>query len=89
MVAAAHPLFGSLLPAEGFRRVNGTVFLVVRLSDGSPGTIRADATDVLGAFVDEPAGTVVDGEGLRTLHALVVRWLPVRGSGRAGAGDDK
>jgi hypothetical protein len=89
VVAAAHPLFGSLLAAEGFRRVDGIVFLVVRLPDGSPGTIRADATDVLGASTEEPPGTVLDGEGLRALNALMARLRPARRSGRAGAGDDK
>ena len=89
VVTAAHPLFGSLLAAEGFRRVDGTVFLVVRLPDGSPGTTRADATDVLGASGEDAAGTVLDGEGLWALHALVARLRPARGSGRASARDDK
>ena len=42
--------------ATSFRRLNGSLFLVVQLPDGSPGTIRADATDVLatGRFVVRP-----------------------------------
>ena len=56
MVAAAHPLFGRLLPAVGFRRVDGIVFLVVRLPDASPGTIRADATDVVAASGEQQTG---------------------------------
>jgi hypothetical protein len=69
--------------------VDRVVFLVVRLPDGSPGTIRADATDVLGASGEEPPpGTVLDGEGLRALHGLVAR-LRIRRSGRAVSRDDK
>ena len=60
MTAAAHPLFGLLLAAQHFRRVDGAVFLVVVLPDGSPGTIRADATDVLGTAADDRVG---DGSG--------------------------
>ena len=44
-----HPLFGELLAALAFRRFAGVLHLVVELPDGSPGTIRADATDVLAA----------------------------------------
>jgi hypothetical protein len=69
--------------------VDRVVFLVVRLPDGSPGTICADATDVLGASDDEPSGTVLDGEGLRVLHGVVARLRATRRSGRAVARDDK
>lgn len=89
MTVSAHPLFGCLLTAHHFRRVDGVVFLVVDLPDGSPGTIRADATNVLGGSAAEFAGTVLDGEGLRALRAMVTRLRPVRGSGRAGAREDK
>jgi hypothetical protein len=67
-------LFGRLLRAVSFRRVSGSLFLVVELPDGSPGTIRADATDVLG---DPPASRglaiVLDGEGVQALLVLVRR----------------
>lgn len=89
MTAAAHPLFGLVLAAQHFRRVDGVVFLVVTLPDGSPGTIRADVTDVLGAAADEAAGTVLDAEGLRALLALVSRMAPPRRSGRARGANDK
>jgi hypothetical protein len=46
VTAWTHPLFGELLACSGFRRWNGALLLVVNLPDGSPGTIRADATDV-------------------------------------------
>ena len=71
VTAATHPLFGLLLAAQQFRRVDGAVFLVVVLPDGSPGTIRADATDVLGDAADESSGTVLDADGLRLLVAMV------------------
>ncbi|MGI8946694.1 MAG: hypothetical protein ACR2FV_01690 [Ornithinimicrobium sp.] len=88
VTSASHPLFGHLLAAHHFRRVDGVVFLVVDLPDGSPGTVRVDATDVLGAPVSEPVVTVLDGEGLRVLQALVAR-LPTRGCPAPEAGDDK
>ena len=78
-----HPLFGQVLSASQFRRVDGVVFLVVELPDGSPGTIRADATSLC-SDVEEPAGSagvVLDAEGLRVLRALVVRLRDERGLG--------
>jgi len=39
-------LFGRLLAARSFKRWSGVLMLVVELPDGSPGSIRADATDV-------------------------------------------
>jgi hypothetical protein len=73
VVAETHPLFGRLLRATAFRRLSGSLFLVVELPDGSPGTIRADATDVLGKPPVRGVATVLDGEGVRALHALVQR----------------
>lgn len=70
VVSETHPLFGHLLAAQGFRRFRGVVFLVVELPDGSPGTIRADATDVLAAQAGAGSATVLDAEGLRSLRAL-------------------
>jgi hypothetical protein len=71
VLAETHPLFGHLLAAQGFRRFEGVVFLVVELPDGSPGTIRADATDVLAAQTGVGIATVLDADGLRSLCALV------------------
>jgi hypothetical protein len=74
VTAVTHPLAGELLAASGFRRFAGVVHLVVELPDGSPGTVRADATDVLAAAEAEPgpAGLVLDAGGLRALRNLVV-----------------
>ena len=49
VTAAGHPSLGELLAASAFRRFSGVLHLVVELPDGSPGTIRADATGVLAA----------------------------------------
>jgi hypothetical protein len=70
VVAETHPLFGRLLAAKSFKRWNGVLLLVVDLPDGSPGTIRCDATDVLGV-VEPGLLSVLDGAGLRALHRLV------------------
>jgi len=71
VTAAVHPLFGELLAASGFRRSAGVVYLVVELPDGSPGTIRADATDVLVAAEQGSMTAVLDAVGVRALRALV------------------
>jgi hypothetical protein len=73
VVAETHPLFGRLLRAVSFKRLSGVLYLVVGLPDGSPGTVRADATDVFGELPARDAVTVLDGEGVRALYALVVR----------------
>ena len=73
VVAQTHPLCGRLLVARSFKRWNGVLLLVVDLPDGSPGTIRADATDVLGVGRPEGAVAVLDAAGLRELHRLVGR----------------
>ena len=80
VVAETHPLFGRLLAARSFKRWNG-VLLVVELRDGSPGTIRADATDVLGVGGVGGAGAVLDAAGLRELHRLTQRLFQSRVAG--------
>jgi hypothetical protein len=78
--AETHPLFGRLLAARSFKRLNGVLHLVVELPDGSPGTIRADATDLLGVQLPSGPGVVIDAGGLRELNRLVVPLLRVRRS---------
>lgn len=84
MTAETHPLFGRSLAASGFKRWNGVLFLTVELPDGSPGSIRADATGLLGEVEPRAAGVVLDAAGLRELHRLVsaARSVP-RGSPRS------
>ena len=81
VTAAAHPLFGSRLRAYAFRHVDGVLHLKVRLPEGLPGLIRADATDVHG---NEPrtADLILDAVGLRELRSLVLRLR----DGAAGSG---
>ena len=71
--AETHPLFGRLVKAASFKRFNGVVHLVIELPDGSPGTIRAEATDVFGAGEAQRLAVVLDADGLRRLHGLVAR----------------
>jgi hypothetical protein len=77
-------LFGRLVRAASFKRWNGVLHLVVELPDGSPGTIRADVTDVLGSVAADGPAVVVDAEGLRRLRSLVT--VLGSGAGRDGAG---
>lgn len=79
MTATTHPLFGRLLDASAFKRVGGELLLVVSLPDGSPGTIRADATSIIGdAGADAGALTVLTVEGFRHLHRLTATLAAVR-----------
>jgi hypothetical protein len=71
VTSATHPLSGRLVAARSFKRLHGELLLVIELPDGSPGTIRADATDVLGAGEPVVPGTVLDVAGLRRLRMLV------------------
>jgi hypothetical protein len=82
VVADSHPLFGRLLWAGSFTRLNGVLHLVVGLPDGSPGTIRAAATDVFGVPGSPVLKAAFDVEGLRELRARV---LAVQGCARPRA----
>ena len=81
VTATAHPLFGSRLTAYAFRHVDGVLHLKVRLPEGRPGLVRADATDVHGDGEERP-GLVLDVAGLRELRVLVLRLR----DGMAGSG---
>jgi len=70
--AWTHPLFGELLACSAFKRWNGALLLVVELPDGSPGTVRADATDIFATAPVTPTKLVLDGEGIQALRGLVV-----------------
>jgi len=76
VTAAAHPLQGCRLRAYAFRHVDGVPHLKVELPDGMPGLVAAEATDVFGAEqAVAGAGLILDGAGLRHLHAVVTRLL--------------
>jgi hypothetical protein len=83
VIGETHPLFGRLLAARSFKRWNGTLMLVVDLPDGSPGTIRADATDVFGSDGAQGVVSVLDAAGLRELYSLVQRLCASRVAGIA------
>jgi hypothetical protein len=78
VTSVTHPLFGQLLRARGFKRRSGVVLLVVTLPDGSPGTMRADASDILSAGRPEEGSAVLSADGLRHLHQLVSALAPAR-----------
>jgi len=80
VTSVVHPLFGRLLPATGFKRQNGSLFLIVGLPDGSPGTIPVTATDILGDELPSGVATVLTVEGIRELRMLVGTLKPVRRS---------
>jgi hypothetical protein len=82
VTATMHPLFGELLPCSGFKRWNGVLLLVVELPDGSPGTVRADATDICAAPPMASTGLVLDGHGVQILHGLVTGLQRRTGRGR-------
>jgi hypothetical protein len=82
VTSAVHPLFGQLLRAKSFRRLDGALLLVVVLPDGSPGTIPAVATDVLGVTVEQALTSVLSVEGLRRLQVLVDSLTPASARSR-------
>ena len=86
VTAAVHPLFGSRLTAYAFRHVDGVLHLKVRLPEGRPGLIRADATDVHGDGEERP-GLVLEVAGLRELRVLVLRLRDGMAGPGALAGD--
>jgi hypothetical protein len=72
VTSAAHPLSGRLVAARSFKRLNGVLLLVIELPDGSPGTIPAAATDVLGPTGADGPVVVLDAAGWRRLQALAM-----------------
>jgi hypothetical protein len=72
VTSVTHPLAGRLVAARSFKRLNGELLLVIELPDGSPGTIAAVATDVLGSAEAGGPPVVLDAGGWRRLRELVV-----------------
>ena len=56
MKHAFHPLWRQRLADEGRRRVGGVSFWIVRLPDGTPGTLAVQATDAADAASQPPKG---------------------------------
>ena len=79
MTAPAHPLCGERLAVEGRRRVGVAPCLIVRLPDGTPGTVEVQATSAGSAAGEAAAGALLSIEGVRQLRRLLAP--------RAAAGD--
>jgi hypothetical protein len=75
VTAAPHPLVGARLAVEGRRRVGGVPCLIVRLPDGTPGTIEVQATSAHAAE-SGAAGTLLSADGVRRLRRLLVASAP-------------
>jgi hypothetical protein len=73
VTAGHHPLCGERLVVEGRRKVGGVPCLIVRLPDGTPGTIEVQATSASRAASDPPAGALLSAEGVRRLRRLLAR----------------
>jgi hypothetical protein len=75
VTAPAHPLFGEQLAVEGRRRVGGVPCLIVRLPDGTPGTIEVRVTSAHRAE-SEAEGTLLSADGVRRLRRLLAGSVP-------------
>jgi len=71
VTAAHHPLAGMRLAVEGRRAVGGALCLIVRLPDGTPGTIELSATSCAAADSGAPVGALLSVEGVRLLRRLL------------------
>jgi hypothetical protein len=76
VIEPAHPLVGRTLAVEGRRTVGGELCLLVRLPDGSAGTVALSAT-TLGGRAPAGGGAFLSAAGVRRLRALLT----------AGSGD--
>ncbi len=82
VTAGHHPLAGMRLGVEGRRAVRGAACLIVRLPDGTPGTVELSATSAAPVNGGPPPGTLLSVEGLRRLRRL----LSPNASGDDGSG---
>lgn len=84
VTGAAHPLVGARLAVEGRRRVGGVACLVVRLPDGTPGTIEVRVTSAHPAGSEASgAGALLSADGVRRLRRLLAGSVP---GGDVGSG---
>lgn len=82
VTAAHHPLCGERLAVEGRRRVGGVRCLVVRLPDGTPGTIEVQATSAGSVAGESAVGALLSAEGVRQLRRMLAPSAP----GAVGSG---
>lgn len=66
-----HPLAGRRVPVVSGYRWHGRAWLMVTFPDGHPARIPVQETDLAGAQVADPGGTVLSVPGIRRLHDLV------------------
>ena len=82
VTAVHHPLCGERLAVEGRRRVSGVRCLIVRLPDGTPGTVEAAATSAAPAATEPRSGALLSVDGVRRLRGV----LAPRAAGDRGSG---
>jgi len=75
VTAAHHPLCGARLAVEGRRRVRGVPCVIVRLPDGTPGTVEVQATSA-GTTAGESARALLSVDGVRRLRRLLASPAP-------------
>jgi hypothetical protein len=71
VVAPTHPLAGRTLVVDGYRTVGGERCLLVRLPDGSAGTVALSATSVGARAAALGEGVLLSPAGVRRLRALL------------------
>jgi hypothetical protein len=82
VTAPVHPLCGERLTVEGRRRVGGVPCLIVRLPDGTPGTVEVQATSAGSADPEPAVGALLSVQGVRRLRWLLApRAVAGEGSG--------
>ena len=87
VTAAHHPLCGARLAVEGRRRVGGVSCLIVRLPDGTPGTVEVEATSAGSTEAGPASGVLLSAEGVRRLRRLLAARVSAGdGSGTDGSG---
>jgi len=76
VTAAHHPLAGRRLAVEGRRAIGGRAHLIVRLPDGTPGTVELAATTAAATESGAPVGALLSVEGVRRLRRLLTGGAP-------------
>jgi hypothetical protein len=61
---------------EGRRAIRGRAHLIVRLPDGTPGTVELAATSAVAAEGGARGGALLSVEGVRRLRRLLVAGAP-------------
>ena len=78
VTAPGHPLAGLRLVVDGHRRVGGVPCLIVRLPDGTPGTVALADTSAGASGSSRCGVALLSAEGVRRVRVLVGRVLADR-----------